>query len=59
MDPNQTAIEKRISRSLSSGGNTRAEKWILRLFIVLLICSTVICVLHAVGQVILIVRMCA
>lgn len=59
MDLNQTAIEKRASRSLFGVENTRAERWILRLFIVLLICSIAICVLHAVGQVILIARMCA
>ena len=59
MEPNQTKIEKLTSRSLFSSENTRAEKWILRLFIALLICSIVICMLHAVGQVMLIARMCA
>lgn len=59
MDPNQTAIEKRASQSLFGGENAREEKWILRLSIALLICSIVICMLHAIGQVMFIAHMCA
>ena len=59
MEQSQTTIEKQPSRSLFSGENSRAEKWILRLFIILLICSIAICVLHAIGQIMLIAHMCA
>lgn len=59
MEHSQQAIERKAYTGLFSAENSREEKWILRLFIALLASAIVVSVLHAIGQVILIARMCA
>lgn len=59
MEHGQTTNEKKICTSLLGAENSREEKWILRLFIALLASAIVVSVLHAIGQVMLIARMCA
>lgn len=51
MKEDQTVIESNARKS-------RETEWILRLFAVLLACMATAFVIHAIGQVVLIVNMC-
>lgn len=59
MEHSQQVIERKTRTGLFGTETSREEKWILRLFIALLACATVVSVLHAIGQVMLIAHMCA
>ena len=59
MEHSQTIIEKNGRTDPFGAGNSREEKWILRLFIALLACTVVVSALHAIGQVMFIAHMCA
>lgn len=59
MEHGQAAIEKNGRADLFGAENSREEKLILRLFIVLLACMVMVSALHSIGQVMLIAHMCA
>lgn len=59
MEHSQQVIERKARTGLFGAEISREEKWIPRLFIALLACAIVVCVLHAIGQVMLIAQMCA
>ena len=59
MEHSQQVIERKTRTGLFGTETRREEKWILRLFIALLACAIAVSVLHAIGQVMFIVHMCA
>lgn len=59
MEHSQQVIESKTRADLFGTEASREEKWILRLFIVLLACAIVVSVLHAIGQVVIIAHLCA
>lgn len=44
---------------VSSSAKYPEEKWAIRLFIAMMICLITVCIIHAVGQLVLITSICA
>lgn len=58
MNHDQTTFEKTSGNTLLGIEKSVEEKWVLRLFAVLLACAAATLVVHSIGQVILIAHIC-